>query len=245
MKILRRLCVLAFLFPVCAAWAQTQPSTPSPEDVKAAQSIEQGTALMRAKKPAEAIPFFEQAAALYDARASDRKVRYYSSRTPAETLYYSLQAIATEKDKSSAVVLSGLWGYSLYLKAYCLVDLGRVGEAKTSLLRAVALAPQNSQFLSELGHVYQLEKNWPLAFETFRRAEGAAQEFSPEQVRAADLARAWRGMAYVLVELGRLDEAEGLLRKCLQLNSQDTAAQRELTYVLTQKAKSKGSQTRP
>src|SRR5262249_39777721 len=151
------------------------------------------------------------------------------------TLFYLLQAAASEKSKSSAVVLSGNWGYAYYLKAYCLLDLGRANDAKAPLLRAVALAPQNAQFLGELGYIYQSEKNWPLALETFQRAENAAKEFSPEQSRNAELARAWRGIGYVLVELGRLDEAEAMYRKCLQLNAQDAMAQRELAYVLSQK----------
>src|SRR4030095_13970088 len=103
--------------------------------------------------------------------------------------------------------------------------LGRPSEAKAQLLRAVALAPQNAQFLGELGHVYQLEKNWPLALQTFQRAESAAKEITSEQARNGELARAWRGMGYVLVELGRLDEAEAMYRKCLELNAQDAKAQ--------------------
>jgi tetratricopeptide (TPR) repeat protein len=238
MKLLR-LCVPALLLFVCSAWGQTPTTTPSPDDAKAAQLLEQGVGLMRAKKPADAIPYFDQVAALYDARAKGKNAQYYSSRKPSETLFYAVQAAASEKNKSSAVVLSGNWGYAYYLKGYCLLDLGRPGDAKAPLLRAVALAPQNAQFLGELGHVYQLEKNWPLALETFQRAEKAAKEFSPEQARNAELGRAWRGMGYVLVELGRLDEAEAMYRRCLQLNAQDAMAQRELAYVLSQKAKAK------
>jgi tetratricopeptide (TPR) repeat protein len=239
MKLLRRLCVTALLLFACSTWAQTPTTTPSPDDAKATQLLEQGVALMRAKKPADAVPLFDQVAALYEARAQDKAVKYYSARTASETLFYPLQVATSDKGKSPAVVLSGNWGYAYYLKAYCLLDLGRASEAKAQLLRAVALAPQNAQFLGELGHVYQLEKNWPVALETFERAEKAAKEFSPEQARNGELARAWRGMGYVLVELSRLDEAEAMYRKCLQLNAQDAMAQRELAYVLSQKAKAR------
>ena len=232
--------LVALLVVVCgAAWAQAPSTTPTPEDAKASQLLTEGLQLARAKRPAEAVPYFDQVIALYESRLKDKNVRYYSARSPAETLFYALESATGANNKTGAVVVSANWSYAHYLKGYALLDLGRVVEAKTQLQRAVALAPQNAQILGELGHIHQLEKNWKSALETFQRAESAAREFSPEQVRNAELARAWRGMGYVLVELGRLDEAEAMYRKCLALDRNDAMAQRELTYVLSQKAKAK------
>jgi Flp pilus assembly protein TadD len=219
------------------AWTQGTAVPQTAEDAKAMQLLEEGERLVKAKRPSDAIPYFDQAAALYQSRYKDRNVKYYSARTQTEKLFYMVGAALSDKPRG-AVAVSSNWGYAYYLKGYALIDLGRPGEAKLELLRAASLSPQNSQFLSELGHVYQLEKNWTLAMDMFRRAEKAA-EFSPDQVRNAELARAWRGIGYVLVELGRLNEAEAMYRKCLELDKNDANAQRELAFVLSQKAKAK------
>jgi len=192
---------------------------------------------MQSKKSTEAIQIFDSVAAGYENKYKDKNTTFYSARSPAETLSYTLDA--ANSNKGGATVVSGNWGYAYYLKTYALLDLGRVSEAKGQLQRAVTLSPQNSQFLSELGYVYLLEKNWQSALQIFQRAEAAAKEFSPSNVRDAELGRAWRGMGFVYVELNRLDDAEAMYRKCLELDKNDAAAMRELRYVQSVKAKAK------
>src|SRR4029079_18373223 len=127
---------------------------------------------------------------------------------------YALQAASAGKSK--AEVISGNWGYAYYLKGYVLIELQRVGEAKGALQRAAALAPQNAQFLSELAHVFEAEKDWTQALQLYQRAEAAAKEFSPSNSKNGELSRARRGQGYVLVELKRWDEAEQRYRQCLE-----------------------------
>ncbi len=134
---------------------------------------------MQSKKSTEAIQIFDSVAAGYENKYKDKNTKFYSARSPAETLFYTLDA--ANSNKGSATVVSGNWGYAYYLKAYALLDLGRVSEAKVQLQRAVTLSPQNSQFLSELGHVYQLEKNWQSALQIFQRAEAAAKRILANQ----------------------------------------------------------------
>ena len=220
------------------AWGQGTQVAPTEEDAKAAQWLLEGERLVRDKRQPEAIAlYFDKTASAYEARFKDPTVKYYSARSMPETLLYLLDAAGG--NKGSAVVVSANWAYAYYLKAYALLDLGRLAEAKAQLERALALAPQNAQFLSELGHVYQLEKDWKQSLATFERAESAAQQFSPERARNAELGRAWRGMGYALVELGRLDDAEAILLKCLDLDGNDALAMRELVYVRNAKAKAK------
>jgi len=216
------------------AWCQA-PSTATTEvDAKAPQLLGDGTRLMQAKKPAEAIRYFDNVIASYESRYKDKNVRYYSPRSLTEQLYYMVDA--ANNNKGSAMAVSANWGYAHYLKGYVLLDLGRAQDAKVQLERAVTLSPQNSQFLNDLGHVYQVEKNWKSALETFQRAEKAAKEFAPPNVSNAELGRAWRGTGYVLVELNRLDDAEATYRKCLELDSNDVATLRELQFVQGVKA---------
>jgi hypothetical protein len=101
------------------AWSQSAQPATSSEDVKASQLLADGVRLMQSKKLTEA--------------------KFYSARNPAETLFYTLDA--ANSNKGSATVVSGNWSYAYYLKAYALLDLGRVSEAKVQLQRAVTLSP--------------------------------------------------------------------------------------------------------
>jgi Flp pilus assembly protein TadD len=228
--------LLALVLP-SPARSQAAPPASTGEDAKVSQQLVDGVRLMQSKKSAEAIQIFDSVAAGYESKYKDKNTKYYSARSPAETLFYTLDAATS--NKGSATVVSGNWGYAYYLKAYALLDLGRVAEAKAQLQRAVTLSPQNSQFLSELGHVYQLEKNWQTALQIFQRAESAAKEFSPANARNGELGRAWRGMGFAYVELNRLDDAEAMYRQCLELDKNDAAAMRELRYVQGVKARAK------
>lgn len=80
-----------------------------------------------------------------------------------------------------------------------------------------------------------------MALQTFQRAESAAREFSPPDSKNIELSRAWRGLGYVYVELGQIDEAEKMYKQCLDLDKNDQRALNELRYIQNLKTKS-GSQ---
>lgn len=229
------------LFPSLPAWCQDAGPTPSGEDKHAeptpsekdkiaAQLISDGIRLAQSKKPEQAIPNFDKAAASFEQRFKGDGTKFFSARTQAESVFYLLGL-------ENARVVSANWAYAYYLKAYALIDLGRLSEAKSSLERALDLSPRNSQFLSELASIYQREKNWAVALQTFQLAEGAAKEFSPPDLRNAELSRAWRGMGYVYAMQGRLDEAEKVYLQCLGLDGKDARAMNELRVVRELKAK--------
>ncbi len=210
----------------------------SAEDAQLAKILEDGANLVKAKRPFEAIPLFDRVAAAYEAKYKDKSVDYFCARSSVEELYYLAQAAASAR-KRNAMVVSPNWADAYYLKGYALMELNRVAEAKVQLQRATSLAPQNAQFLSEYGHVLQVQRDWAAAHASFKSAEQAAREFSPEAVRNSDLGRAWRGMAYSLIEMKRLDEAEALYRKCLELDKNDASAAHELRYIQSLRANAK------
>ena len=236
---IRRRLVLSAILLVSAvpAWGQGAAMPQTEDDAKMGQVLTEGMHLMWDKKAAQAIVLFDKVAADYDGRFKEPGVKYYSARTMAETLFYGLDTASSGKSK--AVVISANWGYAYYLKGYELMELSRVAEAKPALLRAAELSPQNAQFLSELGYVYQLEKSWPLALATYQRAEAAATGFSPPNLKNPELARALRGQGYVYVELNRLDDAEKAYRRCLDINKGDELAAKELRYIQNQRAKAR------
>ncbi|CAM3784981.1 tetratricopeptide repeat protein [Roseateles saccharophilus] len=218
-----------------AAHGEGAPPKVSEEDKVVQPLFDSAVPLVRSRRYAEAVAVLDQVIGIYEQRYNADKTRYFCARTKEETLLYLFEAAAA-KDGNSAVVVSMNWASAHYIKAYSLIELGRLQEAKASLQKAVQLSPQNSRFLSELAHVYQSEKDWSQALKTFELA-AAAKDFSPPDQKDADLARAWRGMGFAYVELDRLDDAEKTYLKCLELNKNDSAAANELQYVRAQKGK--------
>jgi len=191
--------------------------------------------LIDSKNPAAAIPKCDVIINSYKAYYGARKEKIYCSRSGPETLGSLLTAV---HDTKGAIALSSTWADAYYLKSYALQDLRRLSEAKATLQLALKLSPFNSQYLGELGEIYALEKNWPQAMKAFKEAEDNAK-LAPDETRADELGRVRRGQGYVLVELGKLDEAEKKYQQCLAANPNDAKAKAELQYVREQKAKGK------
>ena len=232
------LCLLAAGVVVslsASAWCQApSQSTASDEDKAVAKLLSDTAPLVQARRFPEAVQQYDKVIASYEQAFHDEKTRYFSARTLTESLLYLAEAANAG---ASAVSVSRNWGDAHYLKAYALTEMGRTQEAKASLQRAIALSPRNSHFLSELANHYQREKDWPQAIKTYELAEAAANEFSPPERKSTELSRAWRGLAFVAVEQGRLSDAESLYLKCLALNQNDTMAANELQYVRGLKGK--------
>ncbi|MGE5490300.1 MAG: tetratricopeptide repeat protein [Actinomycetota bacterium] len=229
MMLIRTALLVVLLAIGLPAWCEESPAAGNTQDTSGTQQINDGYRLLITRKPREAIEIFERVAASYEERFKDDNARFFSARTQTESLVYLMETAASKK--GSAKVVSANWAYAYYLKAYALVELGNIAEAKPSLERALALSPRNSQFLAELGNIYQREKDWKSAQGTFELAEAAAKEFSPPDVKNVELSRAWRGLGYVYIEQNRLDDAEGMYRRCLELDKNDARALNELRYI--------------
>jgi tetratricopeptide (TPR) repeat protein len=224
---------------------ETRAATADPDkDPETPKLLEEARTLIDGKKPQAAVENCEKVIALFKAHYANTKHKIYCARTSAENLGYLLKAAAAmdkgefEAGKHDAIVLSASWASAYFLKAYALQDLGRIADAKSAIKLAVELSPWSCLYLCELGSIYKLEKDWPKAKEAFETAEDQAS-LSPDDVKAAELGQARRGLGYVLVELGQLDEAEKKYQQCLKGNPNDTKAAEELQYVRGLKAKRK------
>lgn len=138
--------------------------------------------------------------------------------------------------KRSAVVLERAPCYAIFLKGFALIDLNRSDEAPAYFERAIAMAPLNAQFLAELAEWYKNRRDWAHARPLFQRALDAS-EFSPPDRKIFDKTRGLRGLGYILIEEGKLDEAERLYRKCLELDRNDDRSKRQLDYIAGKRAK--------
>ena len=230
---------LAAAFPSQQAGAASADPDKDPQTLKI---LEEARTLVDGKKPQAAIEKCEKVIALFKTHYDGSKHKIYCARTSTENLGYLMKTAAAmnkgtfEAGKHDAIVLSSTWSGAYFMKGYASQDLGRPAEAKSAIKQALELSPWNSQYLSELGSLYVLEKDWPKAMETFKAAEDNAP-LSPDEVKADELGRARRGTAYVLVELGKLDEAEKKYQQCLKENPNDKKAAEELEYVRGLKAK--------
>jgi tetratricopeptide (TPR) repeat protein len=208
---------------------------------KNARMLNDARALLDAGHPAEAISKdLDPVIAAFESAYAGTKARLYSPRSLAETLLYlsSPEARAPRTDipagTPTAIAVDPVWSTALYLKGYASIELKQFRQAHEALERAVAMAPMNAQYLTELGQLYLLEKNWAQASVYFERAVGATQ-ISPSELKDKELARAWRGIAYVDIENGQLDAAIALFEKCLALNPADQVAANELQFAQARK----------
>jgi len=206
-------------------------------DVDIARLMEKGMADVSRGNPETAIrtaydPVIQNFETLY---ARERR-KVYSARTGTEAIYYMVMS-ATVGDGNSgrtkgAVVANGAWSEAHWMKGYALVELERFDEAKVALRRALELSPLFPSVWSELGALYQLDKNWPDALKAYQEAEEGAKMIYPAGPEQTDrLTRALRGQGYVLIETDKLDEAEARYRRVLELVPDEPGAKRELTYI--------------
>jgi tetratricopeptide (TPR) repeat protein len=151
----------------------------------------------------------------------------YCTRSIVETMQYMLLA---QSQGRNAVAIDATWSEAYYYKAYALIELGRIQEARAMLEKARALSPRNSQYLSELAHTWHAEREWQKALDLFAEAEKAAA-ISPPEVKHQEMARALRGQGFSLIELGRLDEAEAKFNAALAIDRHDVRAKNELAYI--------------
>ena len=203
------------------------------KDAQMKQLLQDAVHLIQNKSAAEAIPKCETVISAYKAYYDTSKQRIYCARSSTASLGSLVQAAA---DNKSAIVLSPTWAEAYFLKSFALQELHRPNEAIAPLVSALALSPFDSHYLNELAEIYALEKNWAKAAELYARAEDDAN-MAPDVNRADELARAKRGQGYILVELGKLDEAEKKYEDCLATDPNDKKARAELAYVREQKAK--------
>lgn len=217
-----------------ASLSGAAPSDGMQEAALQTQLLSGGDLLKRGQITA-AIDSFDKIISAFERQYPDDSVRRYTSRGMVESLFYMLEA-ANSKPPKSALVVSLTWSDAIYLKGYSLIELKQPAEARKALEAAVAMAPVNSRYLSELGNLFLASRDWSLAMTNFEKA-AAAKEFSPPELRNIELSRAWRGMGYVYIEQARFDDAEKVYRQCLELDRNDQRALSQLAYVGVQRAR--------
>jgi tetratricopeptide (TPR) repeat protein len=207
-------------------------AAPSAQDI-AQGRVDRAADLIGAGKPAEAIAILDALIAEQEKQRQGETRQVYCARSGAETILYSGHAA---RQKKAAIVLAEAACYSIFLKGFALIDLNRSDEARPWLEQAVAMAPSNAHFLGELAEWYKMRKDWAKSRDLFQRAV-AASELSPDNRKLFDKTRGLRGLGYILIEEGKLAEAEKLYRQCLELDPNDDRSKRQLQYIADHRGK--------
>lgn len=219
--------LISLVLAGCVAQNQKQSSIQT-GDSQAEKYLQSGYNHLSENNSKLAMAEFDNAIAACEQQYSENETKVYTSRGINETLFYMAKAAV---EKQAAVAVAPTCSDALYFKGYTSVDLNQLDKAEEYISRAVKMAPMNSMYLSELGHIYQTRKQWQKAFEIFKRSEEAATTFSPSEVKIKELTRAKRAVGFALVELGKLDEAITKYKECLEIDSSDEAAKSELKYI--------------
>lgn len=231
------LCCVVFMCSISTAQTTT-PDAANTETQNMQQQLLQGVQLLQSGRIQESISQrFDPVITYYEQTYRQVERRVYSARTQVESLMYLVEiANSNESPRPGAAVYSSNWGDAYYLKAYALIELKRLPEAKTALQAAIALGPRNAKYLGELGNLHLMERDWTAAKKIFDDAEKAAREFSPANVKTTELTRALRGQGFVLIEIDELDEAEKRYRASLEVDANDTRAKNQLAYITQRRA---------
>lgn len=222
--------------------AQDASSATAADKQKEAQAatVTEAMEVMKTGEPARAIAMLDPVLADFEKAYPASGPAVFCGSDMSSVLTNLLGAAAARKD---AVVLNDTWCYALWAKGYSLVELGRLDDALVPLGRAAQMMPDNAQFQTELGYVYQTLRHWNESNAAYTAAAQAGENIKDEAARNLALRRAWFGIGFNDIELGNLDAAEKHMKQALKYAPDDAKIQNELEYIRQQRAKAKGKRS--
>lgn len=133
------------------------------------------------------------------------------------------------------------WSDTMYLQAFCLVEIGQPEQAEQLLQRALTLIPDDVVYACELGHIRQQQERHEDAMALYRAAlanvRALRQSGSMGNTRLFGEPLDWwerralRGIGYSQIERGQLEQADATYRAVLAINPRDERALRELQLI--------------
>ena len=228
--------VLKFCWMLSAFAPLAPAAAEEARDTAAAASVaivEKAFAEINDSNPQKAIDLVEPLIAADEQMIAKERRRVYCGMSTTETVGYMLLAASDKKD---AVAVDRGVCDALFAKAFALVDLNRTAEAQAAFKHLLELAPSHSQYAAELANTYRLQKDWQASLAAYETAEGNAGLADKDDI-ANRTCIALRGQGYVLVELGRWDDATRAYRKCLKTIPKEPKSLAELGYIAEHRPK--------
>ena len=162
----------------------------------------------------------------------------YASHSTTETNAYATK-VAKENEGAAKpvkmVTVDGAWTDALLGKARAQIALNKLSDAKATLDQATVISPAYPYVWIEFGKVHQAEKNWDKMLSDYKTTENYAGAVEDKAVQKQLLTTGLRGQAAALTELGRLDEADALYKRCLKIDPADSAAADALAKLNVQR----------
>ena len=218
-----------------AAALMLQPAQAMAKGQTKAQALDEiglAFAAINDKEPERALTIVEPVLAGFEKDFANEKRHIYCSETPEQEGYYLNVA---EGGADNVRLVDPKWCRAQFVRAFALVDLKRLDEAQKAFERLIGYAPQHARYLNEYAYVFLAKKEWQHSIDIYTRAEAAAT-FTPDR-RDEERCVAFRGIGYDLVELGRLDDAEAMYRKCLAIIPDEPKSLGEIEYIKEQRKK--------
>jgi tetratricopeptide (TPR) repeat protein len=178
---------------------------------------------------------FDDVVRRYEKQYGASKDRIYSARGLSDALLYSGIG-GTAKLSGNTIVLGPAWAMAYWGRGYAYNEMARYDDAIVELNKALALAPDDIQYLDELAYSYQQKHDFKRSLELYRSALAFADlttSFVPKMK-----CKSLRGQGYDLVELHRLSEAEAAYHACLKIIPNEPISLGELEYIRDLRAKS-------
>ncbi len=220
-----------------AARNNAQPAGNDP-----APYAQRGIALLQQGQCAQAIAEgFDPALRIFESLyQSDEPRRVVGSRAGGASALFAISRAAVEAPGTSAIAVGPDWGDTMYLRAFCLVELQDLDGARSQLEKALRFMPNDVLYTNELAHLHHVAHQWPEALALFRQsvenADFLLRLLPPDHIIiSATLLehklRAMRGIGFSLFEMNDLNGAADIYRQVLAINPNDRQAQAELQLI--------------
>jgi len=118
---------------------------------------------------------------------------------------------------------------ALQIKAYIYSELKEYGKALEYLEEVQSVAPTSAKGFIEQGYIFSMYKFNDLATSAYVKAEYLAKKYPEGQL--SERASALRGMGFILIEEGKLDEAKAHYEQSLEIDPDSKVAINELKYI--------------
>ncbi len=178
---------------------------------------------------------FAKARALLEAAVGEMPAGWKPSRGGSGSLSISVwdqdEFLALAGHQRKGLTKPVFWVSDSYSKAWyqlgaIAVEEGDFERALSSIDCGLELEPDHPELWCEKGYILGRLERHEEALQCYLRA-ATARDWAPQ----SHIARALRGQGVELIDLGRLDEAEDVLRRALELEPESDVARNELEYI--------------
>jgi tetratricopeptide (TPR) repeat protein len=206
------------------------------KSVQPQTEISRAVALIKQHQASEAIQILDSVIGRFDSNISEAQTKglVFCAADPVEVVLYSGMA-ATQKKRG--VVFGPDVCDAFFYKAYALIELGRKEEAVSTLERLTSLSPLRAQYLVELGYAYRVSGQLEKSQKAYQQAIGASEATKDKQSAKLFRAAARRGLGYLAIDRGDLDQAEKHYRQSLEDDPGSAIAKSELRFIESERQK--------